>query len=62
MEAEAIALDWAIAACHQCDEVELICDREGLLGLMVKYLADVENKKLQKIWRGQQTTIGFYAI
>ena len=29
--------------------MELISDGEGLLGLMDKHLADVDNKKLQKI-------------
>ena len=53
VKAEAIALDKAMAACHHwiyyCNEVELLCDCEGLLGMMDKYLADIDNKKLQKI-------------
>ena len=52
VEAEAIALDRAITACHHwlyyCDWVELISDCHGLLGLMEKNLAEVDNKKLQK--------------
>ena len=53
VEAEAIALDRAITACHHwlyyCDPVELISDSKGLLDLMEKNLADVDNKKFQKI-------------
>ena len=53
VEREAIALDSAISACHHwiyyCKSIELISDREGLLGLMDKHLVDVDNKKLQKI-------------
>ena len=50
VEAEAIALDRAITACHHwmyyCDPVQLISNCQGLLGLMEKILADVDNKKL----------------
>ena len=53
IEAEAIALDRALTACHHwmyyCDQVELISDCEGLLGVFNKPLADIENRKLQKI-------------
>ena len=53
VEAEVIALDRAMAACHHwlyyCNEVELLSDCEGLLGMMDKYLADIDNKKLRKI-------------
>ena len=52
VEAEAIALDRAISACHYwlyyC-KLQLISVCQGLLGLMEKNLADVDNKKLQKI-------------
>ena len=41
MEAEAIALDHAITACHYwlyyCPDIELISDRQGLLGLLDKH-------------------------
>ena len=53
MEAEAIALDRAIAACHHwlyyCPEGELISDCQGLLGLLNKHTADVDNRSLQQI-------------
>ena len=53
MEAEAIALDRAIAAFHHwiyyCPEVELISDSRGLRGLLNKYTADVDNRSLQQI-------------
>ena len=53
VEAEAIAPDCVITTCHRwiyyCETVELISDCEGLIGLMDKHLADVDNKKLQKI-------------
>ena len=52
-EAEAIALDRAITACHHwlyyCPEVEMISDCQGLLGLLDKHTADVANRSLQKI-------------
>ena len=48
MEAEANTLDRAIAACHHwiyyCEEIELISDYEGLIGLLDKHLADVDMK------------------
>ena len=53
VEAEGIALDRAISANHHwiyyCNEVELVSDCEGLLGIFSKPFADIENKKLQKI-------------
>ena len=53
MEAEAIALDRAISACHHWlyyfPKIELILDCDGLLGLLDKHMADVENRSLQKI-------------
>ena len=53
MEAEAVALDRAIAACHQwiyyCPEVELISDCQGLPGLLNKYTTDVDKRSLQQI-------------
>ena len=53
IEAEAIALDRAIASCHHWiyygQEVELVSDCEGLLGMFGKPLADITNRKLQKI-------------
>ena len=53
MEAEAIALDRAIAAYHHwiyyCPKVELISDCQGLLGLLNKYTADEDNRSLQQI-------------
>ena len=53
IEAEAIALDRALRACHHWmyyfNQVELISDCEGLLGVFNKPLADIENRKLQKI-------------
>ena len=53
VEAESIALDRAISACHHwiyyCDQIEIISDCEGLLGMFGKPLADIENKKIQKI-------------
>ena len=52
MEAEASALDRVITACqhwlYYCTEVELISDRQGLLGLLDKHTADIENRSLQK--------------
>ena len=49
VEAEGIALDRAISADHHwiyyCNEVELVSDCEGLLGIFSKPLADIENKK-----------------
>ena len=53
LEVEAIALDRSLASCHHCiyycEEVELLSDCEGLLGMIDKYLADIDNKKLQKM-------------
>ena len=53
MKAEAIALDRAISACHHwiyyCQEIELISDCQGLLGLLDKHTADIENRSLQQI-------------
>ena len=53
MESETNALYRAISACHHwlfyCEQVKLISDFEGLLGMMGKHLADIENRKLQKI-------------
>ena len=53
IEAEAIALDRAMTSCHHwiyyCQEVELVSDCEGLLGMFNKPLADITNRKLQKI-------------
>ena len=55
MEAEATALDRAISACHHwiyyCPEVELISNCQGLLGLLDKHTADVDNRSLQQILR-----------
>ena len=34
---------------YYCNEVELLSNWEGLPGMMEKSLADIENKKLQKI-------------
>ena len=52
-EAEAIALDRAITACHHwlyyCPEIELILDCQGLLGLLDKHTADFDNRSLQQI-------------
>ena len=52
-EAEAIALDRAISACHHwiyyCPEVTLISDCQDLLGLLDKHTADVDNRSLQQI-------------
>ena len=53
IEAEAIALDRAMTSCHHWiyygQEVELVSDCEGLLGMFGKPLADITNRKLQKI-------------
>ena len=53
MEAEAIALDRAISACHYwiyyCPKVELISDCKGLVGLLDKHTSDVDNRSLQQI-------------
>ena len=53
VEVETIALDRAMAAIHHwiyyCKQVELISDCEGLLGMMGKHLAVIENRKLQKL-------------
>ena len=53
IEAEAIALNRAIEACHHwlyySDPVQLLSDCKRLLDLMEKNLVDVDNKKLQKI-------------
>ena len=53
MEAEAIALSRAIKACHHwifyADPVMLFSDCSGLLDMMDKPLADIENKKIKKI-------------
>ena len=53
IEAEVIALSRAIEACHHwlfhSDPVQLFSDCKGLLDLFEKPLADVENKKIQKI-------------
>ena len=53
MEAEAIALDRAITAYHHwlyhCPEVELISDCQGLLRLLKKHTANVDNRSLQQI-------------
>ena len=34
---------------YYCELIELISDCEGLVGMMGKHLADIENRKLQKI-------------
>ena len=53
VEAEAIALSRAIKACHHwifyADPVMLYSDCSGLLDMMDKPLADIENRKIQKI-------------
>ena len=53
MEAEAIALDRTITTCHNwlyyCPEIELILDCQGLLGILDKHRADVDNRSLKKI-------------
>ena len=53
IEAEAVALDFAISCCSYwisyCPQVELYSDASGLLDLLGKPLCDVENKRLQKI-------------
>ena len=53
MEAESIALDRAMVSCHHwlyhCPEVELVSDCQGLLGMLSKHTADIENRSLQKI-------------
>lgn len=52
MEAEVIALDRAIFACqywlYYCQDIELISDCEGLLGLLDKHTSDVDNRSLQQ--------------
>ena len=62
VEAESIALDRAISACHHwiyyCDQIEIISDCEGLLGMFGKPLADIENKKIQKSWKEQGIITG----
>ena len=58
IEAEAIALDRAMTACHHwiyyCEDVELVSDCQGLLGMFGKTLADITNRKLQKIMEKTQ--------
>ena len=53
IEAEAIALDRAMTSCHHWiyygQQVELVTDCEGLLGMFGKPLADITNRKLQKV-------------
>ena len=53
MEAEAIALNRAIIACHHwlyyCSEIELISYCKGLLDLLNKHAAELDNISLQKI-------------
>ena len=58
IEAEAISLDRAISSTHHwiyyCEEVELVSDCQGLLGMFNKQLADITNRKLQKIMEKAQ--------
>lgn len=58
IEAKAIALDRAMTACHHwiyyCEDVELVLDCQGLLGMFGKTLADITNRKLQKIMKKTQ--------
>ena len=53
IEAEAVALDFAISCCSYwisyCPQVELYSDASGLLDLLGKPLCDIENKRLQRI-------------
>ena len=53
IEAEGIALDFAISASNYwisyCPQVELYSDGSGLLDLLGKPLCDIENKGLQRI-------------
>ena len=54
--------DHAISACNHwiyyCDQIEIISDCEGLLGMFGKPLADIENKKIQKSWKEQGIITG----
>ena len=58
IEAEAISLDRAMTATHHwiyyCEDVELVSDCQGLLGMFGKPLADITNRKLQKIMEKTQ--------
>ena len=66
MEAESIALDRAMVSCHHwlyhCPEVELVSDCQGLLGMLSKHTADIENRSYRKflsvlvIMLGKQNT------
>ena len=62
IEAEAIALHRAIEACHHwlyySDPVQVLSDCKGLLDLMEKNFADVNNNKLQKILEKLRIIIG----
>ena len=53
MEAEAIAFDHVISACHHWlyyySEIEFISDCQGLIGLLNKHTADVDNRSLKQI-------------
>ena len=53
IDSEAIALDFACQACHYwiyyCPEVILYSDCSGLLDMIEKPLADITNKRHQKI-------------
>ena len=52
VEAEAIALDFAISCCSYwisyCPQLELYSDCSGLLDRLDKSLCNIENKRLQK--------------
>ena len=54
-KSKAVALDRAIASCYHwlyhSNEVELLSDCKGLSGMREKYLVDIHNKKLHKIFK-----------
>ena len=58
IESEAISLDRAITATHHwiyyCEDVVLVSDCQGLLGMFNKPLADITNRKIQKIMERAQ--------
>ena len=53
IDAEMISLDFAARACHYwlwcCPEIELYSDCSGMLDMIVKPIADIENRRHQKI-------------
>ena len=66
IEAEGMALDFAISCCHYWisyyPQVELYLDCSGLLDLLGKPLCDIENRRLERILTRAQSFNFFHTM